>query len=221
MFKHLASALAMFAVLGLVSCGSPSPTGPTTVATAGGAMASEARFSKPDASAAIVIDKGELDFDVYSNGQLYIEGNRGFSVSATVSKTAGIFTPYTACRYTNCMPGDPIPLYAVWVGNDFNATVTLDGTTYHVGPLAFHASAQIQFLGTAMAPPLTNRGEDQITAPFTMTGSFHAQNGVSINESFSGAGIARLWLVRTSGGPGWFVERVLYRFKHPKASTNE
>ena len=49
-----------------------------------------------------------------------------------------------------------------------------------------------------MAPPLTRRGEDEVTAPFTMTGEFHAQNGVSVNESFSGAGVAKLWLVHHS-----------------------
>jgi hypothetical protein len=221
MIRYIASPLAMIAALVLASCDSPPPTGPTA-ATPGGAIASETRFSKPDASAAIVIDKGELDFDVRANGQLYIEGNRGFSLSAIVSKNGGIFTPYTACQASNCTPGTPIGLAAFWVGNDLIATVTLDGTTYTgVGLLSVHAHAEIQFLGRAVAPPLTRRGEDVITAPFTMTGKFHAQNGVSVNEEFSGAGVAKLWLVHHPSGNGWFVERVLYRFKHPNESPNE
>jgi hypothetical protein len=223
MIRYLAPSLAMTAVIALASCDSRPPTAPTVAETSAPAIAGEFQFSKPDPSAPIVIEKGELDFDVRRNGQLNIEGNRGFSLSAIVSKDGGIFTPYRACQYSNCIPGTPIGLSAFWMGLDLSATVTLDGTTYTaVGSAGVHSSASIQFLGTAVAPPLTKRGEDQITAPFTMTGQFHAQNGVTVSESFSGAGIAELWLVRyPAAGPGWFVERVLYRFKHPNASTHD
>ena len=44
--------------------------------------------------------------------------------------------------------------------------VTLDGSSYSVGSASRPSSALVQFSGNVVAPELTKRGFDQVTAPF-------------------------------------------------------
>ena len=224
---------ALLVVLGgliLAGCESTNaPLGPSAVpesfvaaspGSAGGVNAPT--FVKPADTGAILVDRGELDFSG-GFGDVRLEGNRGFSLTAYVSSSGGIARAVDTCSSTACTPGTTIPLFAYWLGNDLVGTVTLDGTTYtQVGAQSSQTSASVQFWSAeaaspddylfagVLAPPFTKRGSDEVTAPFKMSGFFARPEG---RVEFSGEGVAKLWLTEWPG-PRWGVERMLYRFKH-------
>jgi hypothetical protein len=171
--------------------------------------------SRSHADDRIVIDRGELDLSSVG-GVIALHGTRGFSLSAGVGRGAGIAEAFDTCFAWNCAPGAPIPLGAAWSGNDLPATVTFDGTTYTgVGSLASLATAAVEFSGSLVAPPVPSRGSETATAAFTLTGQFvHGTADLLVTETFTGEGVARVWLVNRQGGTGWSVERVVYKFKH-------
>ena len=215
---------ALLVVLGaliLAGCESTNaPLGPSAVPES--SVAAAPTFVKPGDTDAIVIDKGELDFSK-GFGDVRLEGNRGFSLTAYVSSTGGVAGAVSFCRFTACTPDTTIPLFAYWLGNDLVGTVTLDGTTYtQVGAQSSQTSASVQFWyaeatspdeyrsAGVLAPPFTKRGSDEVTAPFMMSGHFSRPEG---RLHFSGEGVVKLWL--TEGpGPRWEVARMLYSFKH-------
>jgi hypothetical protein len=173
---------------------------------------------------AIVIDRGELDFSGFS-GDIHLEGNRGFSLTATVSRIGGGARAVEACSMGLCRPDTVIPLFATWMDSDLRScTVTLDGTTYtQVGGGTSSTYAGVQFWSAAatapedyqfagvLAPPFTNRGSDEVTAVFKMSGFFGYPEG---RLEFSGQGVVKLWLAEAPGLGWWKLERLLYRFKH-------
>lgn len=160
----------------------------------------------------VAIQHGILDLS-HASGEIRLKGSRGFSLTATVTRSGGIVSAIDACFNSNCAPHTAIPLRAFWSGNDLRATVTLDGETYaKVGGLAGGSPAAfVEFSGSALAPLLTRRGMDQITATFDMEGAFSYTGGI---VPFTGAGVVKLWLAHVEGSPGWSVERLVYRFKH-------
>ena len=220
MTNRISPLLVVLGALILAGCESTNaPLGPSAVPED-----SAPTFVKPGDTDAIVIDRGELDFSA-GFGDVRLEGNRGFSLTASVSSSGGIARAVSFCSFTACTPGTTIPLFAYWVGNDLVGTVTLDGTTYtQVGAASSVTSASVQFWPPGadpdkpeeylffgvLAPPFTNRGSDQVTAPFKMSGFFARPEG---RIEFSGEGVAKLWLTE-SPGPRWEVARMLYRFKH-------
>jgi hypothetical protein len=172
--------------------------------------------SRPPAATAIVIDRGELDLSP-SGGLLSLSGTRGFSLVGGVTRSGGVAEAFEACVASDCAPGALIPLAAAWSGTDLPGSVTLDGTTYtQVGSLATSMTADVQFSGTLIAPPLTSRGFQTVTTPFTLRGQFvHAgSGGLLVAETFSGEGLARVSLASRSGTSGWSVGRVVYKLKH-------
>ena len=95
--------------------------------------------------------------------------------------------------------------------------MTLDGKTYtQVGSLATATAAAVRFSGSVLAPPMTERGSQTVTAPFSVRGKFVHEdgNGQLVTDTFTGEGVARVSLVKRESGTGWSVERVLYRFRH-------
>ena len=228
MTRHLASLLVPVAALALGACDSSrSPLAPAPIAQSAAASsppmadaADSLTVAKPSAEDTVVIERGELDID-HLTGQISIEGNREFSLIATVSPQAGAVQAFISCAYSNCTPGTSIPLNATWSGSDLVAVVTLDGITYPVGTVSRPSSALVQFSGTVVAPALTKRGFDQVTAPFSMTGRLTStEYGRSISETFTGEGVVKVWFARSSAGTGWSVTRLLYRFKHPNTGMD-
>jgi hypothetical protein len=178
--------------------------------------AGAATSRKPEFDGAFVIKHGELEL-VGSplGGEVRLKDPvRGFSLVAGVTSVGGIVGAVVACAASNCAPGDIIPLYAHWLGNDFHATVTLDGTTYtRLGDLSGrYGSARISFSGNVVAPPLNKRGSAKVTAPFTMEGGFMVPDHPFM--PYSGAGVVTVWLAHEPWASGWRVTRLLYDFRN-------
>jgi hypothetical protein len=164
----------------------------------------------------IVIDRGDLDVSG-TGGGMSLYGTRGFSLTARVTRSGGVATAFDTCLASNCAPGALIPLAAGWSGSDLPGTATLDGITYtDLGSVATATAGTVQFTGSLVAPPLTNRASQTATATFTLRGQFvHADpGGLLVTETFTGEGVARVWLASRQGESGWSVERVVYKLKH-------
>ena len=80
----------------------------------------------------IVINRGDLELSS-SGGRIAVSGTRGFSLTAAVSRSAGIIEAFDSCFASNCDPGRTIPLDVAWSGTDLPATMTLDGQDVHAG----------------------------------------------------------------------------------------
>ena len=221
--NRIAAAWVAVAVVGVAACGSsPSPVSPSVVPaslllTPSAAPEGPHRLeaNRPDTASAIVIDRGELDLSS-TGGMLSLSGTRGFSLIGGVTRSGGVLAAFEACAASNCGAGAPIPLGAAWSSTDLPASVTLDGTTYtEVGNLATVTTAAVQFSGSLVAPPVTKHESQTATAAFTLVGQFvHAEGGLLVTETFTGEGVARVWLVARQGGTGWSVERIVYKLKH-------
>ena len=229
MTNRISPLLVVLGALILAGCESTNaPLGPSavpedSVAAAPSAGGAAPTFVKPGDTDAIVVDRGELDFSG-GFGDVRLEGNRGFSLTAYVSRSGGVARAVDTCSFTACTPGTVIPLFAYWVGNDLVGTVTLDGTTYtQVGAQSSVTSASVKFwyadaitpedylFAGVLAPSFTRRGSDEVTAPFKMSGFFSRPEG---RLEFSGEGVAKLWLEEAPGPRRWEVKRMLYRFKN-------
>ena len=194
---------------------SPSPSVASAPAASGALDARNTAMPgtrKPDAR--IVVRRGELDFS-RNLGVLSLYGTRGFALTAHVSRSGGVIDAIETCFASNCQPGSTIPLTAAWSGTDLPATVTQDGMTYaNVGSVATATTADVRFSGSLVAPPLTKRGFATATAPFTLVGRFvHPDGEQLVTDTFTGEGVAKIWLTNRQGATGWSVERVVYRFR--------
>ena len=221
--NRIAAAWVAVAVVGVAACGSsPSPLAPSLVpaslllAPADAADEPHAmNAGKSPTASPIVIDRGDLDLSG-TGGEMSLSGTRGFSLTAGVTRSGGVATAFDTCFASNCAPGALIPLAAGWSGSDLPGTATLDGITYSdLGSVATAAAGTVQFTGSLVAPPL-NRASQTATATFTLRGQFvHADpGGLLVTETFTGEGVARVWLASRQGDSGWSVERVVYKLKH-------
>jgi hypothetical protein len=222
--NRISVALVVVSVLALTACGSsPSPLSPSVVPASILIPATDAPLAPHSLSVrssssigVIVINRGDFDLSS-SGGRIAVSGTRGFSLTAAVTRSGGILEAFDSCFASNCDPGRTIPLEAAWSGTDLPATMTLDGKTYmQVGSLATATAAAVRFSGTVLAPPMTDRGSQTVTAPFSVRGQFvhEDDNGQLVTETFTGEGVARVALINRESGTGWSVERVLYRFRH-------
>ena len=171
---------------------------------------------KSPTASPIVIGRGDLDLSG-TGGEISLYGTRGFSLMAGVTRSGGVATAFDTCFTSNCTPGTLIPLVAGWSGSDLPGTATLEGITYaDLGSVATATAATVQFTGSLIAPPLTNRASQTATATFTLRGQFvHAEpGGLLVTKTFTGEGVARVWLASRQGESGWSVERVVYKLKH-------
>lgn len=223
MFHPSARVLAICALPWLTACDSATtPAAPSDVlpmVAASGTTAAPpstaprdqpaALLRKPPADGPIAVHRGELDLSGRT-GTLSLLGNRGFSLTGTVSVVGGNVPQCTL----GCQPGGSIPLLALWVGSDLSATVTLDGATYSIGS-ATGPFGTVQFDGSAVAPPFTSRGLAKVKAPFMLTGEFVRDegDGLLVRAPFTGEGVATVWLSQIPGGSSWWVDRVLYSVK--------
>lgn len=159
-----------------------------------------------------------------SSGSLELTGERGFSLSATVSTFSGVFAP-DACDTPDCEPGTTVSLHAHWVGLDVRGGIlTFDGETYPLRDDA--AAAGVDFQGSFIAPPIARSAV--VTAPFLLPPRIPGTSGGSgfslpfPGGSFAlqGNGTATInlsqYFENSPEGPrflnAWTVESVRYDF---------
>jgi hypothetical protein len=167
-------------------------------------------FAKAARAEPIQITSGRLQLNGPS-GTLSLAGTRGFSLTATVSASAGVFAPWLTCHLVpSCLPGDPINLEAAFVGVGLISTVQLDGRTYvNVGSLISDESIEARFTGTALAPRLTEL-PTQVSAPFGFEGRFVLPDRI---ETLAGTGSATLFLrPHAEGAAAWDYVGADYSF---------
>ena len=99
-------------------------------------------------------------------GSLELTGERGFSLSASVSRFSGSYAPDDCnSSRTFCAPGNAVSLNAVWLGGDVRSGVlTFEGETYPVREGA--AGVGLDFRGSFIAPAIASSAV--VTAPFTL-----------------------------------------------------
>jgi hypothetical protein len=176
----------------------------------------------------IQITAGSLQLTRESGGAIgtvsLTGSERGFTLSARVGTSGGIFQPWEQCQAApNCVPGAPIDLHAFWVGLGSVATVTLDGLTFtNVGSLASDDSAVLAFTGSAIAPAF-GTGAAALMAPFEFEGRFVRSMGGG--ATLFGRGMATLFLTQSFGPneglpPAWRVLGARYDFA-PLTATPE
>jgi PEP-CTERM motif len=152
------------------------------------------------------------------NGPITLVGDRGFTFESGVNVSGGFFLPWEQCDNLHspepCLPGSSLGLTATWLGNDVTGPATLDGVTYSaVGSLSSSSSMNVQFLGTAVLPPLSSSAT--VTAPFTFEGSFfHPVDGMTVNDPLTGSGFATLLFSPTANGT-WHLDSARYDFGNP------
>lgn len=167
----------------------------------------------------IRITAGTLDVSSTS-GSLALSGERGFTLSAGVSTTDGVFAPWMQCAFVACAPGATLDLSATWVGASLrSATATLDGESFAgVGSVTGSASAATRFSGTALVPP-GGSGSAIAVAPFVFTGQFSyfsPSAGTLVVETLQGAGTATVTFAASfsssNGSPAWAFRSARYEF---------
>lgn len=152
------------------------------------------------------------------NGPITLVGDRGFTFESAVNVSGGFFLPWEQCDNLHspepCLPGSSLGLTATWLGNDVTGPATLDGAAYSaVGSLSSPSSMVVQFMGTAVLPPLSSTAT--VTSPFTFEGSFfHPLDGAMVNEPLTGAGMATL-LFSPSATGAWHLDSARYDFTTP------
>ena len=102
---------------------------------------------RPAGADQILVTGGSLQMGS-STGTVSIQGDRGFTLAATVGVSDSFFAPWSQCLLP-CAPGTNVSLDATFVGSSLHgATVTLDGLTYtNVGSAASSDSAALFFTG--------------------------------------------------------------------------
>jgi len=188
--------------------GGQTPVGPSAV------------VAKDDSPSTIKLVSGQLALESLS-GVLDLKGSAGFTMSSRVSVVGGIFDPFNQCRSTlDCVPGTEVSLRAYWSGSDLPATGTIRGQAYRTGISPLSPYALIEFTGKVILPSFTDDGTLEISAPFTVTGSFHYfphNQQPEVTETINGQGIARLHFQRDQWtGSAWIFQTVVYEI-HPSA----
>jgi hypothetical protein len=174
----------------------------------------------PAAADPIQITAGTLDVSSTA-GSLTLSGERGFTLSAGVSTTDGVFAPWMQCAFTACAPGAALDLSATWNGMSLrSATATLEGESFTaVGAATGSTSAATRFSGTALVPPASASGSAIAVAPFIFTGQFSyfsPSAGALIVETLQGAGIATVTFAASfspsTGSSAWAFRGARYEF---------
>jgi len=170
----------------------------------------------------ILVTGGEL-FVLGQIGSLELTGEQGFSLTAAVSTSSGVFIPGECTSVPVCTEGTSVSLRAFWSGSDVrNGTLTFGGQTYQVTENG-GASVGVEFSGFFIAPPLASSAV--VTAPFTLVPFTTAMGGSQFSLPFpgpalvplAGSGTATINLLPFALFPSsWRVASVRYQF----ADTN-
>ena len=103
-------------------------------------------------------------------GVVSLVGDRGFLFNGFAPSASGVLAPAAQCLGVPgmCSPGTTISLHALQVDNDLPGHAALDGVSYpHVGSLAGHAHASIEFTGAVVAPPFGQSSTAILTTRWT------------------------------------------------------
>jgi hypothetical protein len=140
-------------------------------------------------------------------------GNRGF----TANGLSGTLVQGLGAACTPCMPGQPLDLSATLRTEDLfgvdsgQATVTLEGTTYHVGgQLVSDLEPRLTLAFTAptlFAPPVNVAPIVALTTPVSVSGTFVHQGVV---EELGATASATLVLQRSGFGELWDARSATY-----------
>lgn len=173
--------------------------------------------SRTSSADPVTITGGHLEMNGFT-GTLFLLGDRGFTLSANVSVTDGVFAPWLTCNLAPaCVPGTTIGLDATFTGSSLrSATAMLDGRSFdNVGGLSSTTAAAVRFTGSAQAPVF---GTDtaMVLAPFLLAGTFSGLNaaGGPVHLTFAGHGTATLSLRRNPAFPSWSYTAASYAI-HP------
>jgi hypothetical protein len=179
--------------------------------------------ARPAVADQILVTGGSLQMGG-STGAVSIQGERGFTLAATVGVVDSFFAPWSQCLLP-CAPGTNVSLNATFVGSSLHgATVTLDGLTYtNVGTASSSDSAALFFTGGPVVLPFANQDLVTLVAPFLLTGSFSAllfttaDPADRVEVELAGQGTAALTLQRSlltpDGSPAWRYSSAAYSFE--------
>jgi hypothetical protein len=177
-------------------------------------------IARPAAADQILLTGGGLQMGA-STGTVSLQGERGFTLNATVGVVDSFFAPWSQCLLP-CAPATNVSLNATFVGSSLHgATVTLDGLTYtNVGSAASSDSAALFFTGGPVVLPFADQELVTLVAPFLLTGSFSAllfatpDPSDRLDVELAGQGSATLTLQRSlltaDGSPGWRYASAVY-----------
>lgn len=144
-----------------------------------------------------------------------------FTFDGRASHFSGIFMPWLQCLSPHqCLPGASLDLWTHFSGMDLPGTATLGGQTFtNVGSLASNSAMGATWTG-GMPLPLGFEG-GTLTAPFSFTGSFHADGPpVGIILNLFGHGTATATFAQQPAFPGALVVQSLRYDFEPEASPS-
>jgi PEP-CTERM motif len=185
---------------------------------------------RPAVADEILVTGGSLQMGS-STGAVSLQGDRGFTLAATVDVFDSVFAPWIQC-FVSCPAGTNVSLNATFLASSLHgATVTLDGLTYtNVGSAASSDTASLFFTGGPVVLPLANQDLVTLTAPFLLTGSFSAllintpDPSDRVDVGLAGQGTALLTLQRsllTPNAPAWRYFSAVYSLEDATAPIPE
>jgi hypothetical protein len=150
-----------------------------------------------------------------------VTGTQGFSIIGLTDPTEGRFDAFVDCR--PCMPGDSIG-FGGSLGA-FDATATLNGTTYNL-ELSIDSPSNTLWTLTAgrIAAPPAQQAFKLLQLPFTLSGLFFP-NSQSTGVPLIGNGTASVLLTPSAPNLGqpffWQANLVHYDFESAPTATPE
>lgn len=139
--------------------------------------------------------------------------DRRFSLAGSGSSVGGVWSPGNCDD--SCLPGSDQSLEGFWSGSDFGGTATVDGRSFEFAlGSQTNAEALVDFEGSWVAPPFTQRDRATVVEPFTFEGrfSFPETSNPLPSLELEGRGIATLRLIRREDAEGWDFVSANYRF---------
>jgi hypothetical protein len=195
-------------------------------------------LASPAAPTPIHVTGGSLRL-IGERGNVFLSGDRGFTLSSQVNANGGISNLSESCH--SCFPGQPLDPRAEWSGSDLIGSVTLDGRGYHLGLLvapptntmfgviAF-MSGIVAFDGPTLTAPAFGPTAGTLvtltTEGIQLTGGVNycpEAFGGCVSEQFTGSGTVSLVLEQRCGpGPSeqcWTFQSALYDVTTPEPAT--
>jgi hypothetical protein len=175
-------------------------------------------FSSAVSADSIVLTGGALVADLESAAHLDARAGDNFRIIGAGDFNGGRFEPWSQCIHADqCGPGQIIDLGASWSGSDFTGRVEIDGTSHPLGlATEENYSAIVRFMGTVIAPGFDGSLFNEVSAPFTFSGTLwppaSPDPGPASLLSGSGTATLRLSWVSNQFEEGWRFDRAVYAF---------